>query len=81
MAKEQGEVTKNPKPKQKSNTKWGKDEERKENGHIVFFLYFYLRRCVYWSLDTKIIGSTKCTGSKTNEKNRDVLTSREMTEL
>lgn len=29
-----------PKPKQKSKTKWGKVEERKENAHTVFFLYF-----------------------------------------
>lgn len=64
----QVELTKNPKPNPKSNAKWGKGEERKENAHIVFFLYFYLRRWVYWSFDTKIIGSTKCIESKTSEK-------------
>lgn len=67
--KRQGEVIKKtPNAKQKSNTKWGKDEERKENAHIVFFLYFYLRTWVYLIFDTKIIGSTKCTESKTSEK-------------
>lgn len=67
IAKKHCEVKKKT-PKQKSNTKWGKDEERKVNAHIVFFWYFYLRKWIYWSFDTKIIESTKCTENKTREK-------------